>query len=60
MTYTPARSATTASQPAYQVEAPRASDAIGYALRGAFDRDLNLPEDMTAMLRWLNEHHASN
>ncbi|MES2445487.1 MAG: hypothetical protein V4574_21890 [Pseudomonadota bacterium] len=54
MTRSPIRSATTASQPAYQVEAPRASDAIGLALRGAFERDLGLPEDMAAMLRGLN------
>jgi len=54
------RSASTAGAPAYQVEAPRASDAIGYALRDAFERDLNLPEDMTAMLRWLNEHQTRN
>ena len=41
-------------QPAYRVEAPRASDAIGLSLRDAFARDLGLPEDMAAMLRQLN------
>jgi len=48
------RTASTASQPVYQVEAPRASDAIGLALRGAYERDLGLPEDMAKMLRRLN------
>lgn len=37
----------------YQVEPPRASDAIGMALRDAFERDLGVPEDMAAMLRLL-------
>ena len=54
MTRSNPRSATTASQPAYQVEAPRASDAIGLALRDAYERDLGLPEDMARMLRCLN------
>jgi hypothetical protein len=40
--------------PAYQVERPRASDAIGLALRDAFERDYGLPEDMTKLLRRLN------
>lgn len=40
--------------PAYQVEAPRASDAIGLALRDAFERDYGLPEDMSRLLRRLN------
>ncbi len=53
------RTASTAQQPAYQVEAPRASDAIGLALRDAFERDLGLPEDMAAMLRGLNGTGAS-
>lgn len=44
--------------PAYQVEAPRASDAIGRALRGAYERDLGLPEDMARMLRSLNGNGA--
>ena len=54
MTRANPRSASTASQPAYQVEAPRASDAIGLALRDAYERDLGLPEDMAKMLRSLN------
>lgn len=54
MTRPTPRSATTASPPAYQVEAPRASDAIGLALRDAYERDLGLPEDMAKMLRSLN------
>jgi hypothetical protein len=43
-----------ARQPAYRVEPPRASDAIGLALRDAFGRDTGLPDDMTALLRQLN------
>jgi hypothetical protein len=54
MTRPNTRSASTAWQPAYQVEAPRASDAIGLALRDAYERDLGLPEDMAKMLRSLN------
>jgi len=42
------------AQSAYQVEAPRASDAIGLALRDAFERDYGLPEDMSRLLRRLN------
>ena len=38
----------------YRVEAPRVSDAIGLALRDAYDGDLGLPEDMAAMLRQLH------
>ena len=44
----------TSAQPAYQVQAPRASDAIGLALRDAFERDYGLPEDMAQLLRRLN------
>lgn len=47
-------SASDATQPAYRVEAPRASDAISLALRDAYARDLGLPDDMAAMLRQLN------
>ena len=39
---------------AYRVRAPHASDAIGHALRGAFEDESGLPEDMAAMLRQLN------
>jgi len=42
------------STPAYRVEIPRASDAIGLALRDAFARELGLPDDMAAMLVRLN------
>lgn len=42
----------------YRVEAPRVGDAIGLALRDAYDRDLGLPEDMAAMLRQLNGDQA--
>ena len=40
--------------PSYRVEAPRVGDAIGIALRDAYERDLGLPEDMAATLRRLN------
>ncbi|WP_066796443.1 hypothetical protein [Sphingomonas soli] len=42
------------AKPAYRVEAPRASDAIGLALRGAYQDESGLPDDMAAMLRQLN------
>jgi len=42
------------TEPGYRVRAPRASDAIGLALRDAYERDLGLPEDMAAMLRRLS------
>jgi len=42
--------------PEFRVEAPRAGDAIGGALRGAFERDLGLPDDMAAMLRRLDRN----
>ena len=45
---------------AYRVEAPRASDAIGRALRGAFCGENGLPEDMAAMLRQLNRIDPSS
>lgn len=35
------------------MEAPRAGDAIGSALRNAFDRDAGLPDDMAALLSQL-------
>ena len=47
-------SATDAKASGFRVEAPRASDAIGLALRDAFDRDLGLPDDMMAILCRLN------
>jgi hypothetical protein len=36
------------------VDPPRASDAIGLALRDAYERDLGMPDDMAATLRRLN------
>ncbi|HEU4961724.1 MAG TPA: hypothetical protein VFT56_15125 [Sphingomonas sp.] len=36
------------------VERPRASDAIGAALRNAFDRDSGLPADMMRLLQCLD------
>jgi hypothetical protein len=38
----------------YRVEGPRVSDAIGLALRDAYEDDLRLPEDMASLLRRLN------
>ena len=54
-------SSATAKTPGYRVEVPRAGDAIGLALRGAFDRDLGLPADMTEILHRLNggSHHSN-
>ena len=40
--------------PSYQVAAPRVCDALGMALRNAYERDLGLPEDMANLLRRLN------
>ncbi|MBQ1498650.1 MAG: hypothetical protein IIZ38_10070 [Sphingomonas sp.] len=54
MNQTTSAPASEARQPAYRVEAPRASDAIGLALRDAYARDTGLPDDMAAMLRLLN------
>ncbi len=49
-----ASSPANAELPPYQVERPRASDAIGLALRDAFERDYGLPDDMAKLLRRLN------
>ncbi|MFZ5749131.1 MAG: hypothetical protein ACOY45_15915 [Pseudomonadota bacterium] len=38
---------------AYHVAVPREGDAIGLALRDAYTRDQELPEDMTMLLRAL-------
>tara|TARA_Y100000815_G_scaffold271851_1_gene299355 strand:- start:2026 stop:2217 length:192 start_codon:yes stop_codon:yes gene_type:complete len=56
MNRTPSRSATAAASSGYRVEAPRAGDAIGLALRDAYDNDLGLPDDMAALLRRLNRN----
>jgi hypothetical protein len=50
--------ASEAKQSAFRVESPRASDAIGKALRDIYVRDLGLPEDMAAMLHQLNGHDS--
>lgn len=42
------------SLPVFRVEAPREGDAIGKALRGAYDRDAALPDEMTRLLMRLN------
>jgi hypothetical protein len=42
------------SLPVFRVEAPRKGDAIGQALRGLYDRDAGLPDEMTALLMRLN------
>ena len=47
-----------ANIPPYRVEAPRASDAIGRALRHAFTNDIGLPDDMAALLRQLNQSQS--
>ena len=45
--------------PGYGVEPPRSSDAIGLALRDAYDeRSSDLPDDMSAMLRRLYNYEA--
>lgn len=54
MSHSTSASASDAREPAYRVEAPRASDAIGLSLRDAYARDLGLPDDMAAMLRQLS------
>ncbi|MCW3835847.1 hypothetical protein ACFQ1E_05035 [Sphingomonas canadensis] len=36
------------------MERPRAGDAVGHALREAYERDLGLPEDMSSLLHRLN------
>lgn len=44
-----------ANSPTYRVEAPRASDAIGFALSKAFHNDNGVPDDMAALLHQLNQ-----
>lgn len=39
----------------YWVEAPRASDPIGFVLRDTYARDHGIPEDMMALLRQLSD-----
>ncbi len=38
----------------YRVELPRPHDAIGVVLRDAYLRDIELPDDMTLLLRRMN------
>jgi len=45
-----------AKSAAFKVESPRASDAIGKALRDIYVREMGLPEDMATMLHQLNGH----
>ncbi|MBX3564238.1 MAG: hypothetical protein KF730_06625 [Sphingomonas sp.] len=54
MTSSSSTTAPEARHTAYRVEAPRASDAIGHALRGAYADEGGLPDDMAAILRQLN------
>ena len=56
MTRTSSHSAQQGRAPIYRVEAPRASDAVGLALRDAFSGHESLPEDMAALLCRLNRH----
>lgn len=39
----------------YWVEAPRTTDAIGFVLRDAYDRDRNVPDEMQELLSQLCE-----
>lgn len=39
----------------YWVEAPRTTDAIGFVLRDAYNRDRGLPDDMQELLSRLCE-----
>ena len=51
--------APTAPTPTFRVELPRASDAIGSALRGAYDAEPRLPDEMTELLRALDGARAA-
>ena len=39
----------------YWVEAPRTTDAIGFVLRDAYEREHAIPEDMAALLRKIKD-----
>lgn len=54
MTALPISSAKARGHCGVAVERPRASDAIGTALRNAFDREAGLPSDMARLLRCLD------
>ncbi|MBY8826803.1 hypothetical protein [Hephaestia mangrovi] len=51
MTALPVSNAKAKTSRGIAVERPRASDAVGGALRNAFDRDCGLPADMIRLLR---------
>ncbi|MGK6321227.1 hypothetical protein [Sphingomonas sp. DT-204] len=42
------------------VERPRAGDAIGVALREAYERDLGMPDDLAALLSRLDGSDVGN
>lgn len=42
----------------YWVELPRSCDAVGSSLRGAFDFDVLLPEDMKRLLNSLSSDQS--
>lgn len=44
----------------YWVEAPRTTDAIGFVLRDAYNRDRGLPDDMQELLSQLCEQPMQN
>ena len=44
----------------YRVELPRTCDAIGVALRDAYERDLGVPDDMLVLLRKINGRPATS
>lgn len=54
MTAMPISSGKARDQRGVAVERPRVSDAIGAALRNAFDRDVGLPADMERLLKCLD------
>lgn len=54
MAFDASRSGNNQPDTGYRVELPRACDTIGTVLRDAYDRDLNLPEDMASLLRRMN------
>lgn len=39
----------------YRVELPRVQDAIGSVLRGAYEREPDLPPDMLNLLKQMND-----
>jgi hypothetical protein len=50
----------TSSELGYRVELPRQCDSIGAVLRGAFDREMGLPDDMLMMLRQISGRPATS